>query len=50
MKQKLIKSKGKIDNSIMAFGDFSASFAAMERTIRQEVNKELKDLNNNSAR
>lgn len=46
MKQKLIESKGEIDNSVMAFGDFSASLAAIDRTTRQKVNKELEDLNN----
>lgn len=46
MKQKLTELKGEIDNSTIFVGDFNTPLSIMDRTARQKINKELKEMNN----
>lgn len=46
MKQKLIEMKGEIGNSTTTVGDLNTPITIMKRTTRQNINKEIKDLNN----
>ena len=45
IKQLLTTLKGEIDNTTIIVGDFNTSLTAMERSIRQKINKETQALN-----
>ena len=46
MKQILTELKGGIDSSITIVGDFNISYSIMDRTTKQKITTETKDLNN----
>ena len=46
IKQKPKELKVDIDNSIIKVGDFTIPLSIMDKTTRQKVNKERKNLNN----
>lgn len=45
-KQNMTKLKGYIENLTITFRDFNTPLSVMGRTTKQEVNMEIKDLNN----
>lgn len=46
IKQKLIEIKGEINNNAIIVEDFNTSLSTMDRSPRQNINKEMSDLNN----
>lgn len=46
IKQKLIETKGEINNNAIIVEDFNTSLSTMDRSPRQNINKEMSDLNN----
>ena len=46
MKQILTELEGKRDSSTRTVGDFKSLLSIMDRTSKQEINKETEDLNN----
>ena len=45
MKKKLIELKGKIDKSTITVGDFNTPLSTIDRTIRLQFSKDVKELN-----
>ena len=45
-KQPVTKMKEKMDNLMIIFEVFNTTLSKMDRTIRQNINKEIEDLNN----
>lgn len=46
MKQKWIDLKEEIDNLAIIVREFNTSLSATDETIRQEISKDIEDLNN----
>lgn len=44
--QKLLELKGEIDKCMIIVGDFNSNISGTEWTSRQDINKDMKDLNN----
>ena len=44
-RQTLTAIKGEVDNNTIAIGDFNTQLIPMERSSRQEINKEMQVLN-----